>query len=61
VSGDIWSSSKTVFENDTTYLLDLVWLRLPTFGLEIQDFFNPFLGKDVMTATDTLSKAQTPE
>jgi hypothetical protein len=61
VSGDIWNSSKAVFENDTAHLLDLVGLRLSAFGLKIQDFCNPFLGKNVVTAADTLSKAQTPE
>jgi len=42
-------------------LLDLVGFRLPTFGLEVQDFCDPLLGEDVVTATDALSKAQTLE
>ena len=42
-------------------LLDLVGFRVPAFGLKVQDFFDPLFGKDVMTATDTLRKAQTPE
>jgi hypothetical protein len=42
-------------------LLDLVGLCLSAFGLQVQDFFDPFFRKDVVTATDTLRKAQTPE
>jgi hypothetical protein len=57
MSGDIWRPSKAVFKNDTAHLPDLIGLRLSAFGLEIQNFFNSFLGKDVVTATDTLSKA----
>ena len=42
-------------------LLDLVGFRVPAFGLKVQDFFDPFLGEDVMTATDTRRKAQAPK
>jgi hypothetical protein len=42
-------------------LLDLIGFCLPAFGLEVQDFFDSLLGEDVMTTTDTLSKAQTPK
>jgi hypothetical protein len=42
-------------------LFHLVGLRLPAFGLKVQNFFDPFFGKDVVTATDTFSKTQTPE
>jgi hypothetical protein len=42
-------------------LLDLVGLRLPAFGLQVQEFFDSLFRKDVVTATDTLRKAQTPE
>jgi hypothetical protein len=42
-------------------LLDLVWFCLPAFGLEIQDFFDSLFAEDVVTATNTLSKAQTLE
>jgi hypothetical protein len=43
------------------HLPDLVDFCLPAFGLEVQDFFNSLLGKDVVTTTDTFIKAQTPE
>ena len=43
------------------HLLDLVGFRVPAFGLKVQDFFEPFLGEDVVTTTDTLRKAQTLE
>jgi hypothetical protein len=42
-------------------LLDLVGFRLPAFRLKVQDFFDPLFGKDVVTATDTLRKTQTPK
>jgi len=42
-------------------LLDLIGFRLPAFGLQVQDVFDPLFSEDVVTATDTLSKAQTPE
>ena len=50
-----------IFEDNTAHLPDLIRLRLPTFGLEIQDFFDTFFREDVVTATNALIKAQTSE
>jgi hypothetical protein len=43
------------------HLLDLVWFRLSSFGLEVHDLFHPLFGKDMVAATDALSKPQTSE
>jgi hypothetical protein len=61
MSRDICGSSKAIFEDDTAHLLDLVGFSLPAFGLEVQDVFDPLPGEDMVTTTDTLIKAQTPE
>jgi hypothetical protein len=50
-----------VSQDDTTYLLNLVGLCLPAFGLQVENFFNALFGKDMMASSDALSKAKTPK
>lgn len=58
--GDICDSSEAVVEDDTAHVFDLGGCCFSASGLEIEDFCHALLAKDVVTPTNTLSKAQTP-
>ena len=34
---------------------------MPAFGLQIQNFFDPIFGKDMVTPADALLKTETPQ
>jgi hypothetical protein len=54
-------SCESVSEYHPTNLLDLVCLSFRAYRLEIEDFFNVLLGKDVMATSYTFLEAQVPQ
>jgi hypothetical protein len=54
-------SRELVSNNDLPDLFDLVGLALRTLGLEVDDFFDRRLGKDVMASSNPLVEAELPE
>src|ERR1700687_1767861 len=54
----IGSSRQPVFHDHSPHLRDLISLRVPSLRLQIQDFLNPGLGEDVMTAANPLVESE---
>jgi hypothetical protein len=50
-----------VRQDDMAHLFDLIGFGVPTSRLEVQDFYDAFLGENMITTPDALCKAQTPE
>jgi hypothetical protein len=51
-------SSQTVGKDHTADLLDLVWFRLASARLQVQDFRHIVAGEDVVASSDTLVEAE---
>jgi len=51
-------SAQTVFQDDIPYLLHLVWFGLSPLWLQVDNFGNIQLRKDVVIATDSFIEPQ---
>jgi hypothetical protein len=47
-----------ILQNYIPDLFDLVWFPLPIFRLQVEDFFNIYLGENVMIASNAFIKSK---